>query len=176
MGSKRKTSTSQTTESTQTVTPSATPQETRLNELDLARREAAQPGLLSTQENAANIINQLLTGGELPGFLENLPGGISPEAIGTASTRVAREAGAGFQRLGIADSGTAFRETAADIAGRVQLPAEQFNLQNLFNLLATGIGGGTDVQQAGTQQSFTLGQRLAGFLSLAPPTSSLMSS
>lgn len=140
----------------------ATAAEKRLNiaeEQDIAAtRDVAQQG----QFGAFNLINALLTGGGLPGFLGALPGGISPETIGTQAARVAGQAQPGFQSLGLADSGVAFRETAQDVAENVLFPAEQFNINNLFNLLQTGLSGQSAIQSQRIAQQANLGSRLAG--------------
>jgi hypothetical protein len=127
-----------------------------------ATSDVAQQG----QFGAFNLINALLTGGSLPGFLGGLPGGISPEAIGTQASRVASQAQPGFQSLGIADSGVAFRETAQDVAENVLFPAEQFNISNLFNLLQTGLSGQSSLQGQRIAQQGNLGARLAGLRSI----------
>ena len=109
-----------------------------------------------------NLINRLLTGQQLPGFLGQLPGGISSEAIGTQATRLASKNLAGFQNLGLADSGVAFRETAKDIGSNLLFPAEQFNIQNLSQLLNLAVGGQAQVQQPGLAGAGILSQNLAG--------------
>lgn len=123
---------------------------------------AGQAGQEDLARNLPNILNQLLTGGQLPGFLQQLTQGISPEAIGSQATRLAGQAGAGFQSLGIGDSGVAFRETARGIANELLLPAEQFNIGTIQNLLNLGLGQGTTAQNVFTQQQQVLGSRLAG--------------
>lgn len=155
MGTERKTTQQQ-------VTPQATGLEQQLNVLGLERQRAAQPGMMQAQAGGLNLINQLLTGQALPGYLEGLPGGISPEAIGTQAAQLAGQYGPGFQQMGIADSGVAFRETARGIGQELLFPAEQFNIQNLANLLQMAIGGQYQVQQPVLAGEQALGQRLAG--------------
>ena len=125
MGKERTTETQTTDQTTQAT---GTPEEQQLNRLLLERQKAAQPGILQAQGQGLNLINQLLTGGQLPGFLGKLSQGLSPEAIGAQASKLAGQFGAGFQGLGIGDSGTAFKETARGIASEVLLPAEQFNI------------------------------------------------
>jgi hypothetical protein len=150
------------TQQTQTVTPQPTAEETELNKLLLERQRAAQAGTIEAQTRGLNLINQLLTGQALPGYLSALPEGISPEAIGTQASRLSRQYGAGFQNLGIADSGVAFRETARGIANEVLFPAEQFNLQNLAQLINLAVGGQAQVQQPIVTGATALSQSLAG--------------
>jgi len=118
--------------------------------------------MLQAQAGGLNLINQLLTGQALPGYLGGLPGGISPEAIAGQATQMTGRNMAGFQNLGIADSGVAFRETAEDIAGNLLFPAEQFNLQNLSQLLNLAVGGQAQIQAPIMQQGAQLSGALAG--------------
>ncbi len=140
----------------------ATPEETELNRLSLERTRATQEGLIGVQGAGLDLSQLLLKGQPLPGFLGQLTGGISPEAIGTQATNLAAQNLAGFQSLGIADSGVAFRETAQDIASNILFPAEQFNLQNLSQLLNLSLGGQAQVQQPILGQQQALGSQLAG--------------
>lgn len=139
-----------------------TREERELNKLALERARATQGGLIGAQTGGLNLVNQLLAGGELPGFLQGLPGGISPEAIGQQASQLALQNLTGFQGLGIADSGVAFRETAKDIADRILFPAEQFNIGNIQNLLNLALSGQANVQQPILGSEIGLGQRLAG--------------
>lgn len=159
MGQTKETSSGSQTGQT-TYTPTA--EETELNKLYLERQRAAQGGMMSAQEQGLNLVNLLLTGQGLPGYLGQLPGGISPEAIGTQASRLAKQYGAGFQQAGIADSGVAFRETSRGIANELLFPSEQFNLQNLMQLLNLGVGGQAQVQAPIIQQGGQLSQALAG--------------
>ena len=164
MGNERKTETVQQTQQQQTrIEPTA--QEKEFNELELQRQRSAQPGMMQAQQQGLSLINQLLTGQALPGYLQGLPGGISPGAIGAEATRLSAQNMAGFQNLGISDSGPAFKETASDIANRVLFPAEQFNLQNLSQLLNLAVGGQASVQQPILGGASTLAQSLAGLRS-----------
>lgn len=149
-------------QTTQTTTPSPAPGEEQLTGQQQGLVAAGLPGQTQLAQNLPNLINMLLTGQNLPGFLAPLTQGISPQAIGTQAGRLARQNLAGFQSQGLADSGVAFRETAADIANRVLLPSEQFNLGNLFNLIGLGVTGGTQATQALLQPQQLLSQRLAG--------------
>jgi hypothetical protein len=166
MGGKAKTtqSTDQTTKQDTSFEQqaTATPGELALNQQDQASLDATADVSQQGQFGAFNLINALLTGGNLPGFLGSLPGGISAETIGTQAARTAREAQPGFQSLGLADSGVAFRETAQDVGENVLFPAEQFNINNLFNLLQTGLSGQSSLQGQRIAQGANLGSRLAG--------------
>jgi len=161
MGNEKSTTQGQTTQS-QTQRPEPTAQEKEFNELALQRERASQEGRIESQTQGLNLINQLLTGQDLPGFLQQLPGGISSEAIGNQASQLARRFGAGFQGAGIAESGVAFRETARGIGSELLFPAEQFNLQNILQLLNLGVGGQAQNQSTFNQGSSVLGGQLAG--------------
>ncbi len=143
----------------------ATPEETELNRLSLERTRATQEGLIGVQGAGLDLSQLLLKGQPLPGFLQGLPGGISSEAIGFQAADLAKQNLAGFQGLGIADSGVAFRETAKDIGSNLLFPAQQFNMQNLSQLLNLALGGQAQVQQPILGQQQALGQQLAGLRS-----------
>ena len=151
--------------SNQSATTAATPEEEALNKLTLERTQAAQPGMISAQNQGLNLINALLTGQQLPGYLQGLPGGIDANAIGQQASIMAKQYGAGFQNLGISDSGTAFKETARGIGNELLFPAQQFNLQNLMQLLNLGVGGQAQVQSPILAQSGQLSSALAGLRS-----------
>lgn len=144
----------------------ATPAEERENIREEARLGRIAPLEEEAQTGAFNITNAILTGfltgKDMSGLLGGLAGGISPETIGTQAARTAQQAQPGFQSLGIADSGVAFEETARDVAESVLFPAEQFNINNLFNLLQTGLSGQSALQSQVGASRANLGSRLAG--------------
>ncbi len=148
-----------TTQQTQRAEPTAEEQE--LIGLQLERARAAQPGQLQVQEQGLNLINQLLTGQDLPGFLQGLPGGISPDVTSRIVQQSLEDVRPGLQASGILDSGVRAEletETAADIRTK----SEQFNIQNLSQLLNLAVGGQSMVQSPLLQQQGQLGGQLAG--------------
>jgi len=151
-----------TSQTSQTVEP--TSQEKELNELLLERTRASQSGQIQAQQSGLNLINNLLTGGDLPGTLAGLPFGIGE---GTTSRLVQESLGdvrTGLQKSGLFDSGVRAEletETAADIRTNV----EQFNLQNLQQLLNLAVGGQASIQSPLAQQSQQLSSSLAGLRS-----------
>ena len=162
MGSTKTEQSSGTSNSQQTVQPTA--EETQLNKLRLARETALDPSILSTQQQGLDLISQLLAGGTnggLPGFLSGLPGGISPEVTQDIVDRSLRDVRGGLQGGGLLDSGVRSAleaRTSADI--RTQ--SEQFNLQNLQQLLNIAVGGQSQVQQPILGFGSQLSQSLAG--------------
>ena len=63
---------------TQKQTVEATPEERELNKLKLDQTRAFDHQQRKMNENAGNLVNQLLAGQSLPGYLNTLPDGISP--------------------------------------------------------------------------------------------------
>jgi len=164
MGDEKKTTTQEQSQS-QTQRAKATPQEQR----ELDRREqlsiAAQPGQKQLAANLPNIFNNLLTGKGLPGFLQPLTQGISPEVTDEITQKAVADLLPSFQNAGILDSGV-----AASVAGRaaddIRRQSVQFNLNNLFNLLGLATGGATNVIQQGSNAAFQFGNQLAGLRTL----------
>jgi hypothetical protein len=149
---------------TQKTSTEATPEERQLNQLQLEQAKAFDPQQRQMNQNAGNLVNQLLTGQSLPGYLNTLPGGISPEVTQHIVDQSLRDLYPQFQSSGILDSGV-----AASIAGRtsgdIRASAEQFNIQNLQQLLNLAVGGQAQVQQPMLQTTSQLGSRLAGLRS-----------
>ena len=115
------------TSSEQTVTQ--TPEEKQLNQRNLRIALATEEPQKQAQLQGLDLINQLLGGAtELPGIFGTLSRGISPEAIGNQASKLTGQYGAGFQSMGLVDSGTAYKETARGIANELLFPTEQFNI------------------------------------------------
>ena len=139
-----------------------TPEQKAFIQSLLGIQQAGEGDQITTNKNTSALINQLLTGGELPGFLQDLVGGLSPEAISAQASQTALASNTGFQNLGIIDSGSAFQGTAKNVAQSVLLPAEQFNLGLKGSLLGAGLTGSFG-QQAGFQgNAGILGSSLSG--------------
>lgn len=152
---------SNTTVQNSSSTPTPTAEETRLNQLDLQAREANQQGTIDIQRNSLNLGNLLLQGMQLPGYLGGLPGGISPDVTDKLVEQSLRDIKPSFQQGGILDSGVA-ASVSGRTAGDIRLNSEQFNLQNLQQLLNLAVGGQAQIQQPIIGQSQILGSRLAG--------------
>jgi hypothetical protein len=155
----------QQTQQSSTQTVQQTPAEQEANSIYLEQLRKAQPGTLQAQESGLNLVNRLLLGESLPGYLDTLTRGISNEAIGTQASRLANQYGAGFQNLGIADSGVAFRETSRGIANELLFPTEQFNIGALQNLLNVALSGQAQVQSPISASGGQLSQNLQGLRS-----------
>lgn len=113
-------------QTTGTTTPTATPEETELNRLQLEQMKAIQPESIALQKSAFTLGNLLLKGQDLPGFLEPLPRGATAGEIPLSAGRfdedmtnqIVQEAMRNlmpqFQKMGVPiESGV-----AASVAGR----------------------------------------------------------
>ena len=161
------------TQTSSQATPTA--EEEAMNKLRLSQYEQIQPQETQYYQNAFNLANQMLTGGSLPGYLGEVSRGISPETIGQQAALYGRQAMPGFQQLGLADSGVAYRETSKGIANDIMLPSAEYNSNLLLNLLNLSTGQsaqGTQQFGAGTGQ---LANQLAGLRSVSGTSSSTQS-
>lgn len=156
-----------TTQTTEQSTPQPTAEETAMNKLRLQQFEQIVGPQTEVQKQGLDLISRLFSGStDLPGFFGEMGLGISPQAIGTQAAELSRQAMPGFQQLGLADSGIAYRETARDIANQLLFPAEQFNLGAKQNLLNLALSGQAQVQQPIVAQTGSLGAQLAGLRSI----------
>lgn len=164
---KEKQSGSSTTVVNQTQQATATPEETRQNQLALEREEAIQPGLIQLQKQGVSVSNQLLAGStDLPGFFGDIGKGLSPEAITDISQAALRDLYPQFQAQGILDSGTA-ASVAGRTAGDIRRASYEYNIGNKLNLLNLALSGQAQVQAPLLSQSASLGGRLAGLRSIS---------
>lgn len=146
----------------QTTTPELTDAERELQELELERQRAVQPGQIATQTTGLNLVNMLLSGQEpLPGFFQELSQGISPEITEEIVQESLRDIAPQFQSAGILDSGVA-ASISARTAGDIRRATSEFNIGNKFNLLNLALSGQAQVQQPLLAQSQILSSRLAG--------------
>ncbi len=154
------------TGSQQSSTSTMAPEERALYGQQAEYMKSYQPYAMSMMGNQSNLINQLLTGGQLPGGYQGAQQYLSPEAIGNQASLYARQAMPGFNAQGIADSGETQRAIARGISNDVLMPAQQFNIGALQNYMGLGLGQGAQYQgmQQGNQNA--LGQRLAGLRSV----------
>ena len=153
-------------QSQQSTQYTPTPEEQEMQRLQLGQYKQTVGGQTQAQLQGLNLVNQLLTGGSLPGYLNTLTSGISSEAVGNQAARLAKQYGAGFQSMGIDDSGVAFRETSRGIANELLYPTEQFNIGSLQNLLNLALSGQAQIQQPIQAGTNTLSQSLAGLRSV----------
>jgi hypothetical protein len=149
----------------------ATKEEKELNKLDLELRKAAQGGLMNTQDLALKLSGQFLSGKDLPGYFEKLPYGISPEVTQDLVDSSMQDIATSAQFSGILDSGTA-GEIAGRSAADIRTQSEQFNIENLLQLLNLATGNYAQAVSPSLSVGHTLGQRLAGLRSTTTNASS----
>jgi hypothetical protein len=155
--------TTNTTDSTSTSSQQVeqTAEEKRLNELDLAFREAGQPFLLKLQELGFDVSSNLLQGKALGGAFGDDIFGLSDEDIDDIARKSVADIQPGFQNLGIGDSGVA-ASLSAQTSGDVRRQSRQFNVGALQNALNLAMGSSAQVQGASLGAGNAVGQRLAG--------------
>lgn len=132
-----------------------------MNQLQLGQAQAFDPIQRHLNEQGGSLVLKLLQGQGLPGYLGKLPGGIDEGVTSGIVQDSIRDLQPTFGQSGLLDSGVN-AQISARTAADVRQNAEQFNLQNLLQLLNIGVGGQAAVQQPAISTSQMLGQRLAG--------------
>jgi len=151
---------SQQTSSSGTVTRQPTAEETQLNKMDVALREATQPGLIEMQKSGYALGNQLLQGKDLPGWMQGMANGIDPNVTRSIVGQSMNDVNAGMAGRGLLDSGTA-AAVGARASGDIRRAAEEFNIGNKLNMLNLALTGQAQIQQPTLGFSSGLGQRLS---------------
>lgn len=164
---------SNTTESTSTTTPTPTPEETELNKLQLEQQRAIQPYAIDIQKNAYDLGNLLLKGQQLPGYLENLPGGVSPAqqitpqevTLGEDYTadivqQALRDIYPQFQAMGLPIESGVAQSIAGRTSGDIRRQVAETNIER--QMLAKQF----NVETERARQGFNMGQ-LLNLLNLA---------
>lgn len=133
-------------QSTTTTERAPTAEETELNKLQLEMQKATAPYQQQTQITGLQLANQLLSGQEpLPGYLNQLSQGISPEVTQSIVDQSLRDIKPSFQSGGILDSGVA-AEISARTAADIRRASEEYNIGNRLNLLNLALSGQAQVQ------------------------------
>ena len=132
---------------------------------------AGEQDQISLNRNASELINQLLRGQDLPGYLKQIPYGISEDVTGAISKQAIADITPQFQSSGILDSGVA-AQIAARTSSDIRNQSAQFNLQNLSQLLNLAVGGQSQVQQPLLTTSGQYGQSLSGLRNISQTGSS----
>lgn len=139
-----------------------TPEERELQQLEVARTRAVQPGLIGTQQAGLSLVEQLLRGQEpLPGYFDKLSRGISPEVTSDIANQAIADIQPYFNQAGLLNSGVN-AVASARVAGDIRRASEEYNIGNRLNLLNLALSGQAQVQQPVLYQQSLLGQRLAG--------------
>lgn len=168
--------TTQQSSGTQTQQYQASPEERELNQLQLDQAKAFDPTQRLINQNAGNVINQLLTGNTagLPGFLGTLARGIDPSVTQGLVNDSLRDVNVQLAHSGagtMLESGPS-QSIGARTAGDIRLASEESNLNRFLNLLNLGVGGQAQIQQPILATSQMLGGRLAGLRSGTSSTTS----
>jgi hypothetical protein len=148
------------TTSTTVTERQPTAAEDRLNVLQGNMMEATAPYQQRTQIAGLQLSEMLLKGEEpLPGYFQQLSGGISPEVTQSIVNQSLKDIAPSFQSAGILDSGVA-ASISARTAGDIRRASEEFNIGNRLNLLNLALSGQAQVQAPVLGVSSQLGQRL----------------
>lgn len=144
MGREKQTETNQSQ-----VTYAKSPDE--LKEIERLNRigEATEAEQIAMNKAAIGDVTSLLRGQDLPGYLQQLPYGISEPVIGSITKYALRDVNNQLAQSGVGsamESGAtqqAMLRASADIRNQ----SAQYNLNNLMQLLNVGVGGQAQVQQ-----------------------------
>jgi len=127
----------QTTAQQQSYTPTAT--ETSLMNNELAVSNAALPGQIANTTQSQSLIGNLLQGGNLPGYLNTLPGGVSQGQSMNEAQLGLQGLATTTQQMGGLDSGS-YQQAGANAFANTLNQNSQFDVTNLANLLNLASG------------------------------------
>lgn len=128
-----------TTTSQQNTNYTPTPTETSLMNNELQLSNAALPGQISNAQQSQSLVGNLLQGGNLPGYLNNLPGGVSQGQSQNEAQLGLQALAPQFQAMGGLDSGS-YAQAGANAYANTLNQNAQFNVQNLAQLLNLASG------------------------------------
>jgi len=150
------TSTQQST-SAQT-TPTATAQESELNNLYLQQLKAIQPQSTQLQQSAYNLGNLLLTGQNLPGYLSSLTSGVTAEQIPLSAGQFTEEMTSDvvknalrdiypqFQAMGLPIESGVAASVAGRTAGDIRRGVAESNLERELAIREANLNVGQTTQ------------------------------
>jgi hypothetical protein len=139
----------------------ATPEETALNQLNLQRAQASQAGTLANDQSALTLQGNLMRGESLPGYLNTLTGGIDTNAQNSMANSAVKTVNPYMNQGGIMDSGTA-ASIGAKAAQQSYQNSQEFNIQNLMQLMNLATGNAAQNQSGMQSTSSQLSNSLAG--------------
>ena len=137
-----------TTQQQTTPQPTATESALMGNELQLSN--AALPGQIQNVGYANSLAGNLMQGQSLPGYLNTLPGGVSPQQSQNMAQMGNQGIATQFQAMGGLDTGSAAQAMAGNYANTLNQNA-QFNVQNLAQLM--NLASGQSYQNQALQSS-----------------------
>lgn len=147
------------TDSTQTTREAAG--EAQLTEQQQGTINKTLPGYETLTQTGLSTLENILSGNNLPGFLNRLKEGISPDVTNSIVQKSLEDIRPGLQASGIYDSGIRAdleSRTAAD----VRRQSEETNLGYIQNLLQLALGGVPALSNNVFSQQQLLADRLAG--------------
>jgi hypothetical protein len=173
MGSEKSNTSGQTSSTYQ-----QSPYEQGLSKVAMENAQAAQAGQQKVNNAGLSAVNQLLTGEALPGYLSSLPGGITQDTFNKSmdwsmksmNNQLAASGAGSFLESGQS------RDTGLRFGAEQALGAQQFNLQNLMQLLNLGVGGTAQVQQPINASNSMLGGLVKGTGTTTGQTNSTVTS
>lgn len=146
----------------QTVQPTA--EERELQRIQLGQLQEFDPQQRSINRLGGELVQQLLSGGDLPGNLAPLSAGITEEQAADLSQSALRDLNVFLAGQGAGtflESG-ASQAIGARTAGDIRRNVVESNLNRLLNLLNLSIGAPAAIQDPALSTSAQLSQRLAG--------------
>lgn len=158
--------TTQSTNSNQTQTATATPEQTALNQLQLKQAQDFAPTQELLNQNAGNFINSLFTGNiaGLGSIFGQVANGTSGQALDDSIAQGLRDVNGQLAKSG---AGTMMESGASQAAGvraaaGMRQDAKQFDIGSFLNLANLAVGGQAQIQQPINSSNAQLGSRLAG--------------
>lgn len=150
----------------QTTRPEPTAEEREYNRLILEREKFLDPQLRQTQSSGLTLADMLLRGeDQLPGYLERLGRGISPELTSEIVQKSLADIAPSFQQSGLLDSGVR-ASVEGRVAGDIRRASEEYNIGNRLNLLNLALSGQAQIQQPILGYSGLLASNLQGLRSV----------
>jgi len=125
---------------------------------------------ISMNKNAANDVNTLLTGGNLPGNLGMLSQGISQDRMNAQAMQAGRMTNATLNQVGLSDAGVGKVAMARSMSDSLNSNT-QFNIQTLQQLLNQAIGGQASVVGTTQNNAGQMGSILPGLRSISGTSS-----
>ena len=162
MGKEKTTTEGQTTSQSSTTQGYAPGQENFLNKL---QDSAFGGGMFGDTTGGLNaLLGNIFSGQNLPGNLGQLSQGLTREDTQFASDQAVGDVANKFQVGNILDSGS-FLQAGADTQAGLEMDRQQFNINNLAQLLNMGIQGFGQAQQPMLQQQDMLNRAFSGLQS-----------
>lgn len=156
MGSDKGTST---TVQNTTTERELTPEERQLLQLQVQQQQTLVGPQTELQLSSIDTANRLIKGEVPNGFYGNLYAGIDQGVTDTIVNQSLKDLQPRFQQSGLVDSGVA-AAISARTAADIRTQAEQYNINNRFNLLNLALGGQAQVQQPILGQSANLNNQI----------------